>query len=491
MNIDFPNKNMKTAFGELSVESKTPKVNLMFQYNINLEYWNIFESNLATISQANGKGVVQTGTTANSIAQLTSKDVLKYVPGVGADVLFTAIFTLGIADSEQTLGIGDQEDGFFFGYNGVDFGVLRRQGGKREIQDLTITAGASGNGNITITLDGEAIAIAVLSGDSILDVVNKILATDFSDISSGWVVHWIDNTTIRFISEEAIVFAGSFLFTDTDITGVTASSFTQRIVGISSTDTWTTQTNWAIDSMDGNGPSGQVLDTEKGNVYKIQYQWLGFGAIVFSIENGVTGALQEVHRLPYGNLNTIPSINNPTLPFSCRTKNGANSTNIKTEIGSIGAFLEGEDGVLGLPFSHDGSKSGIGIVETNLITIRNKQIYQGVINRVPVIPTTMSVSVDNVNGAFIRIFKGADVLGNVTWIDEDLENSVVEHDVAGTTVTGGTKIFGVVIPKNSSFPFDLSKLNIELHPGEYLVFSATSTGGNGAFDLIINWLEKF
>ena len=41
--------------------------------------------------------------------------------------------------------------------------------------------------------------------------------------------------------------------------------------------------------MDGTGPSKQTLDPEFGNVFKIQYQWLGFGAIIFSIENSVTG----------------------------------------------------------------------------------------------------------------------------------------------------------------------------------------------------------
>lgn len=488
--IDPPEEPLKTAFGELSVESKTPKINHMFQYNINAEIWNTSVNNTATVTQSDGKAVVQTGATANTFSLLKSKETLKYIPGVGGDILFTALFTAGVAGSEQTVGVGDQEDGFFFGYNEASFGVLKRQGGERDIHEITITAGAgTGTGNITIKLDGDDTTVAVTNGDSVEQVVGKIVATDFSGAGGGWETYKVDNATVKFISMLAESAAGSFTFTDTGTTGVTASAITEILAGAVPTDAWTPQTAWNRDKMDGAGPSGQTLDHTKGNVYKIQYQWLGFGSIVFSVEISGTGMFQIVHVIEYANLNTSPSINNPTLPISFISKNIANDTNIKVQGSSIAAFIEGRNDANGIPHSHSNAKTGIGVVETNLVTIRNKLIYQGAINRISVIPTFLSVSVDNVNDARVTLIRQGNVAGAVAWVDHGTNESVAEIDVAGGVVTGGTEVFSTLVPKNSADQIALKQFNIELHPGESLVVSATSGGGNGAFSAILNWSD--
>jgi hypothetical protein len=42
-------------------------------------------------------------------------------------VRFTAVFTNGVANSRQLIGVGDSVDGFFFGFNGTAFGILHRR----------------------------------------------------------------------------------------------------------------------------------------------------------------------------------------------------------------------------------------------------------------------------------------------------------------------------------------------------------------------------
>ncbi len=287
------------------------------------------------------------------------------------------------------------------------------------------------------------------------------------------------------------IFCRAFSFVDTDSTGVTADALTEVTSGALSTDSWVAQTSWNIDKMDGSGISGQTLDVTKGNVYKIQYQWLGFGAIVFSIENSVTGEIQDVHRIAYANANTIPSINNPTLPFSYSVKNVDNTSDLKIEASSVGLFTEGVNNIVGAPFSVNSSKSGIGASQTNLVTIRNKLIFNGVINRVPIDLTFLSVGVDSVKGATVSLFKNADVAGSVDWQDVDLANSVVEYDIDGVLISGAVSMFSILVPKDSSEPTDLRGLNIELQPGESLTLAASSTGGAGSFDSTLNWLEQF
>lgn len=41
------------------------------------------------------------------------------------------------------------------------------------------------------------------------------------------------------------------------------------------TDNWIPQSAWNNDTFDGNGRSGVALNATQGNVYSIQYQWLG------------------------------------------------------------------------------------------------------------------------------------------------------------------------------------------------------------------------
>lgn len=119
----------KAAFGELITAELTPKVQIDFPYNINTDIVNTTTTGSGTVTQSNGKVVVQTTASASSTAQLTSKRVLKYDAGQGALIRFTAIFTTGVASSTQIVGIGDNIDGFFFGYNATSSGILRRQNG--------------------------------------------------------------------------------------------------------------------------------------------------------------------------------------------------------------------------------------------------------------------------------------------------------------------------------------------------------------------------
>ena len=171
----------KTAFGEQSVAEPTPAVQLQFPYNINTDLVEKRENNAGSITQSGSMAVMQSGASANSAAHMLSRIPLKYNPGQGALVRFTALFTTGVANSIQVAGIGEVGDGLFFGYNGATFSILRREKGVPEIQTLTISAGAgSSSGNITINLDGVSKVVAVALNDTARAVAVKIADTDFS-----------------------------------------------------------------------------------------------------------------------------------------------------------------------------------------------------------------------------------------------------------------------------------------------------------------------
>jgi hypothetical protein len=225
-----------TAFGELRSESKTPQVQMRFPYNIvHPDIGQKLTNNASSsVTVSDGQAVVTCAGAYPAFSQIRTIDTVRYGPGQGAQFLGTCAFTTGAALSSQVFGTGDDDEGFFFGYNGTDFGVLRRSGGSLEIKSLEITAGATNSGNITITIDDTAVVVAVTAADTIAEVVEKIVAAadDFGNAGRGWEVHTDDNVSIEFISLVAENATGTFSFTDTGSTLVTANSFTTEVTGV-------------------------------------------------------------------------------------------------------------------------------------------------------------------------------------------------------------------------------------------------------------------
>jgi hypothetical protein len=69
---------------------------------------------------------VSTGTTTGSISTLQSFRRAKYRAGQGIVTRFTSLFTPGEVGTTQIVGFGDEFDGLFIGFNGIQFGVMKR-----------------------------------------------------------------------------------------------------------------------------------------------------------------------------------------------------------------------------------------------------------------------------------------------------------------------------------------------------------------------------
>ena len=278
-----PAEEGKGTFGEFLVANMTHETIANFVYGIHPVQMITKANQSGSATAANSMATVSTGAAANSGCLLETAERVRYQPGHGSRARFTALFTTGVADSTQGAGIGDEADGFFFGYNGTSFGVLHRKNGSEEIRTLTVTTGSSHAENITITLDGDAKAdVAVTNTADVTLTANEIAAADYSDVGKGWTARAVGDE-VRFVSWSAEVQTGTYsLSSATSAIG----GFAQDVAGVVPTETWIPQASWNGDDIfDGNGITGATLDPTKGNVYQITYQWLGFGAISFFIED--------------------------------------------------------------------------------------------------------------------------------------------------------------------------------------------------------------
>jgi len=76
---------------------------------------------------ANGQAVFSTGSSTTGGIKAVTVLSIKYRPHTESYAAFSTIFTAGVANSYQRIGIYDTNNGFFIGYEGTSFGITVRQ----------------------------------------------------------------------------------------------------------------------------------------------------------------------------------------------------------------------------------------------------------------------------------------------------------------------------------------------------------------------------
>lgn len=493
-------QDSRTAFGELAVAENTPQVQAKFPYNLNTDIvQKLTNGSGSSVTVGGGLCTVTCEAAANKFSQIRTLDVLRYGPGQGANFKGTCAFTTGEALSSQVFGPGDDDEGFFFGYDGTSFGVLHRSFGELEIRTLTITSGAdAGGGDFVITMDGTAVTITVGVNDTISEVAAAIVAAagNFGNAGRGWEVRTDDNITIEFISFVAENAAGTFSFSDTD-SGVTAGAFTQAttlIEGVAPTETWVAQSAWNRDKFDGTGPSGVTLSPTNLTVYNVQYQFLGAGTVVYCIENPVTGILTPVHVIERSGAATTPVLRNPTLHLNmvAKTETGYSGSALVMTTGSMAGFIEGQESVLGVRHGASNAKDTTGTTPVNVLLLNNEIDFQGTRNKVVVYPDHITIASEAVKTVtFKLIVNPTQVDGTVALADIDAVTSVMQADAAGTTVVGGNELMEFTLSGAGSKEIDIKPLNLSMRPGDRWAFTAElSSGANEPVTVGVTWLER-
>lgn len=477
----------KTAFGEQLVGSLYPVVQETFAYSINPYRFVTYNNQSGSASVSNSMATVQTGAAANSSCAIETLTHLKYEAGLGCRGRFTGLFTTGVANSTQMIGLGDAGQGFFFGYNGTSFGICHRKGGQSEIRTLTITTRSTTAENITITLDGTAVSIAVTVAATISATANEIAAGDYSDVGRGWTARAAGNTVI-FIAWDASARTGSYSVSGTTIVG----SFAQTLAGASPTDTWVPQSSWnGLDKFDGTGLTGVTLDPTKGNVFQIDFQYLGFGGIRFYVEDPDDNELHLVHSIVYANANTTPSLNNPSIPLRMEALNTSNTSNITTKSASMACFVDGNRANLGINrgIEHDATISSSGV--TPITSIRLPETFKSARNHASVKLNYVSCACEHTKPVKFNFYANAKLTGaSFASIDSD---SVVQQDTSATAITGGVYLFSILLGKSSNQIVNLLEdLNIGLFfEGDVLTVAAEyASGTNAEVAVSLNFTER-
>lgn len=457
-----------SGFGELSVEQPTPTGSTDFIYGLNLTQVFTRQYAGATVSSSNGEVVLSSGTTSGAYGRCVLLPNITYHPGQGTLFRGTARFGTPQANTRQLFGMTSLTGGYQFGYNGTTFGILHIDGGVVEVQTLTVTVAPAAPGNVTITLDGGTPAVVAVTASGNTSVTAfEISRGDFSQASGGWTA--VSSNNVVYFTRRIAGAAGASTF-NAGATGTTAA-FAILTTGSNATETFYPQSEWNIDK-------ASWLDTSKGNVYQVRFQYLGYGNAYFGVEDPGTGQFTPVHMIQNAGKRTSTVMRNPNGFLLWEVQNNGSATGVTLRGASAASFLEGEERYFGQERAAAATRSILAATETPVLSIRTSNVFNNIFSTKQLFPLRLSAAADGTKNVVVNVYKAA-TLTAAQFVPVNTGSCALKDSAATSlTTTGATLIYSFALSKTGQDTQDLSEFNTFLSLGEVLTITATSANAS-------------
>ena len=490
-----------TGFGELRSVSPQPIAQIDAVYGImdNVEAFVDASPGTGSTTTSGGNFICQTGVGVGGYGVIRTRRAVRYRPGQGSIFRWTAIFdaTNKVASSLQAAGPFNSTSGFFVGYNGTAFGVMHRTGGYHETQTLTLTAAATGAETATLTLNSVAYAIPVTNGT--LEHNAFEIAAWLNANQTVWDAWQNDDTVVLFAAGVGSL-AGTYTLANDGGGDTIAGTVARDVAGVANTETWYTPDATWEDQLDGSGPSGMTIDQEKGNVFELDLQYLGYGDVEFKVENPNTGRFFTFYRFAFANALTTPTLTNPTLKVGWVAASLGSTTNLTVKGASALGGVEGVLHPMRRPRSFDSQRASVGGTLTSVFAIRVRSVFRGLAQLSEVLPRIAFVSPAGTKPCIVKLLLNPTFDAGASepdWQYADENDSIVETDIAGTTFTAtGTELAAFTVGGGTSQSLNFVDLAeeginpVHLERGDVLCIAASISGGAGSdVAASLTWLE--
>lgn len=244
-------------------------------------------------------------------------------------------------------------------------------------------------------------------------------------------------------------------------------------------DNWAPKSTWNGDKF--------AFDITKGNVYQAAFQWLGYGALQFAIENPANGVLEQVHQINYANQHTDTSFRNPSLPIRAEVSAGA-----QIALSSIGVMRQGTNSTVGLRYTVSAARaattSGVAVV-----SLRNTPTFLGSENRTTLVLESIGAanggSTNNNIQLFLVLIAGGVDGGSYT--DIDPAASIASYNTTSTGYGAPAARVGWSATLEGGGTLYIPLPDARLYPGEELAVIAVSTNGTPVATVSLNWREEY
>lgn len=488
-------KGPVTSFGEVATAVLFPIAQGDFVHGINNQIY--ITSSYAGSSVTTDSGMVElnSGTQSSGSATVQLRRKLKYRPGQGSLMRATALFDEPDAGNAQFIGAGSSECGYFVGYFGNNFGILHSETGAREVRKLAVTTAVTTSANVTITLDGSSIVVPVTGNNSVTQTAYQISLADYSQLGAGWVTDVISGSVYFITSRSTAAATGSYSVSGGGIAG----TFSRTVEGQFQTNTFIPSSSFNTDTLDGTGPSGMALDPQKGNVYQIGFQYLGFGNAKFSIEDPDTGHLIKFHELKNANARTTPVLKDPNVSILATSANIGGTTSRTLKSASMAAFIEGASFKLDPKYAVSTDFSAINsttylpllLLKANRL-IENKSSF-GEFDLLKIAGSNESGGASS-KTLTIGLFLNPKINGNVNYQYVRENQSVVSKailDPATNTIQNVANLipfYELIVGPSSALSESLQILDFVFGPGNEVLLAVKSTG-TLAGSVSVSWYE--
>ena len=317
-------------------------------------------------------------------------------------------------DSFVRGGMFDDQNGFFFEYDGQNLYAVRRSSTKQLAGDVTVTRGSQ-----IVSGDSSSFTTQLTIGDMIVIRGQSYKVTEIS-------------SDIRCVVQPAY-------------RGINAT----RVKATKTIDTRTPQSQWNLDKGDGTGFTGYILDTTKIQMAYMDYSWYGAGKIRYGFKDSI-GHIRYFHEYIHNNKLDESYFRSGNLPARYEIENGPNSStaptlfHFGTSIIMDGTFdddkayqFTGQSRPFSFTSGGNQAISSSGASTFSQVTLDGQRVY------VYTIPVSQSdAQLVDVGKTFVETSQNSlPTTSYITQIDVDGANSKIYLNYPATTAdpTGGTE----------------------------------------------------
>jgi hypothetical protein len=287
-----------------------------------------------------------------------------------------------------------------------------------------------------------------------------------------------------------------------EVSGVSAPSFVERnsVSGVVA-ETRVPQTQWNVDQLDGNGPSGFTLDITKAQIHWIDVEWLGLGTVRTGFV--INGQLVHCHSFHHANLIASTYMTTASLPVRYEITNlgtTASSSTLKqvcTTVLSEGGYeLRGAQSSIGTPIASPRDLTNTS-TDYPVVAIRLKSTR---LDAVVILTAISLMGITNNSNYNWKVIVGGATSGG-TWSEVSSDSSV-EYNITGTSYTQGTgRVLAggfatgsnqgstvIDILKEALFKFQLERNSFTSTPTELTLVCSSAQAGSDVL-ASLDWEE--
>lgn len=452
-----PSITQGDLFGEPYAIPITPVVQTNGIYGVNNYDHQVYTSGGGNVSSANSCFTVSSSSTVGSYGLVRSRRFNTYKTGQSFLARWFAKLDTPAAGTSQRLGLNNQENAFWFGYNGTTFGVLHTHGGRAPIYRVTV-ASYTGTQTVTLILNGVSYTTTIEAGETVTQAAARISDINFG---SSWLANDRDGS-VELLYTGIGPLNGTFSVAGS---GTSSLSIAQLQAGAAATNTW------YLDGVDFTKPNW-LIPTDFTS-YEIKYSW---SVLRFFALNPNTGQYEQFFKL--GTTDGMLLASNPAFKVAALALNAGGSTPVTMQVAGMVAALEGLTNRNNYTGSAAVTKTSLTQnVIHHLLSIQNPYTFKSTINTIETLLSDFTATTQCNDPAELYIYLDATFLtGRQDFISQD------GYPVTTSTATGtidpaaNFPIVSFVIGNTgSSVQFALESYRIVIPPGSTISIGIRST----------------